>query len=110
MLELDKSFVQNTNCDPPPTSFAVEEKTLNSRKNLKQLKIKNIKNFTPLQTKTLKALQDNTNYIIKPSDKSLGPAILDTNEYISLVLNEHLLSKNYQQLSVLEAKTIIEDI
>jgi hypothetical protein len=44
----------------------------------KQRKIKNIKSFTPLQTKTLKALQDSKIYIIKPSHKSLGPALLDT--------------------------------
>ena len=40
---------------------------------------------------------------IKPTDKNLGPAVMDTSEYVNQVLTEHLLTKHYKQLTQTEA-------
>jgi len=58
----------------------IEDKMVELEKALKLLqqkfKFKNthrpLTNITPLQLKTLKALQENENIIIKPTDKNLG--------------------------------------
>jgi hypothetical protein len=46
----------------------------------------NLNNLTPLQTQTLTALKNNKNLLIKPTDKNLGTAIMDTQLYIRQVL------------------------
>jgi hypothetical protein len=56
-------------------------------------------NLTPNQRKTLNKLKANMNYIIMPTDKNLGPAIMNRNEYIKQCLTEHLLTSHYRQLS-----------
>jgi hypothetical protein len=37
-------------------------------------------------------------YIIQPSDKNLGPAIMNYRNYITCILQEHIMTTNYQQL------------
>jgi hypothetical protein len=37
--------------------------------------------------------------MIKPTDKKLGQVVLDSREYITQVLKEHLLTPGYKQLS-----------
>ena len=69
----------------------------------KKYKNKNISNLTPLQSKALKILKQNTNLIIKPMDKNLGPAVMDRDFYINKILNDHLLTKDYIKLSQNEA-------
>jgi mannose-1-phosphate guanylyltransferase len=64
----------------------------------------NLSNLTPLQANTLKLLKANDNLIIKPTDKNLGPAIMYTISYIQQVLNEHLITTTYKQLTPAEAK------
>jgi uncharacterized protein (DUF1015 family) len=56
-------------------------------------------NLNNLQLKTLQQLQNNQNFIIKPKDKNLGPAIVNLDNYINMVLNKHLLTPAYSQLS-----------
>jgi hypothetical protein len=53
----------------------------------------------PLQFKALKELKQNTNLIIKPTDKNLGPAVMDRVFYINKILKDHLLTKDYIKLS-----------
>jgi hypothetical protein len=48
-------------------------------------------------------LRQNKGLIIKPFDKNLGPAVMETSQYIKQVLQEHLLSKDYQELTQQEA-------
>jgi len=62
----------------------------------------NLSNLTPLQANTLKLLKANDNLIIKPTDKNLGPAIMYTISYIQQVLNEHLITTTYKQLTPAE--------
>jgi predicted ATP-dependent protease len=62
-------------------------------------------NLDPLQKTILKQLQENKNIIIKPRDQNLGLAVQDRETYIKQILQEHLTTKTYQQLSPVEAKT-----
>ncbi|MFN9979836.1 MAG: hypothetical protein ACK53Y_07980, partial [bacterium] len=71
-------------------------------------KHKKLTNLTPLQSNALIALMSNKNITIKPTDKNLGPAVLDTKQYIGQTLQEHLLTPSYRQLSHQEAINIME--
>lgn len=63
-------------------------------------------NLRPIQRKAYKILANNKNIICYGSDKNLGPAVIDRDTYIKLVLKEHLLKKEtYKQLSPAEAET-----
>jgi hypothetical protein len=44
--------------------------------------------LTPLQYKTLQKLKEAKEYIILPTDKNIGPAILNRDNYIKQVLSE----------------------
>ena len=62
------------------------------------------------QLQTMQQLKMNKSFIIKPTDKNLGPAILDTETYVAKILSEHLLTKDYKQLTEAEAITAMSDI
>jgi hypothetical protein len=65
-------------------------------------------NLTPLQNKLLQDLRDSKDFIVVPSDKNLGPCILERQEYIEKVL-EHLSDTiTYRQLSSEEAQQAIK--
>jgi len=71
-----------------------------SHNNLQEnLKGKSLSNLTKLQSKTLYALKNDKEIIIKPTDKNLGPAVLDLDKYIKQILLEHLLTNDYKQLT-----------
>jgi len=55
-------------------------------------------------------LKQNHNILIKPTDKNLGPAIMDTEDYIHQVLQDHLLTKDYMQLTQYKAINKMEEI
>jgi hypothetical protein len=65
----------------------------------------NVSNLTPIQSKALHSLKQNKQLVIKPTDKNLGPAIMDLDAYILQTLQEHLLTEDYIQLSKKEALT-----
>jgi hypothetical protein len=101
-------YVKNTEWNPPPASLEVEnnltsfEKAIANEIRLNQqltLQHKRHQNLNKLQLKTLQQLKNNYNFIIKPTDKNLGPAIMNLDDYINMVLNEHLLTSTYIQLS-----------
>jgi hypothetical protein len=100
-------YIKNTNWHPSPAPLTIEnkitefEKALKGKqRNLEAKYIKrNLSNLTPFQAKILLQLKQNTNIIIKPSDKNLGPAVMDTSSYITQVLKEHLLTKDYRKLT-----------
>jgi hypothetical protein len=58
----------------------------------------------------MRQLKANNAIIIKPTDKNLGPAVMDTSEYMQQVLKEHLLTDNYTQLTQTEAHNKIEAV
>jgi len=65
-------------------------------------------NLTSTQLHTLKELKDSKDFIIQPSDKNLGPTILNYKNYVKQILEEHLLIPSYQRLSHTEAAHRIE--
>jgi len=111
-------YKKNKRWDPPPASLAIEdsitlfEKTLKTEQNnlLKKFSHTNLSNLTPSQIATLKLLQSNKNITIKPTDKNLGPAVMDTENYVHQVLKEHLLTKDYIQLTPQEANNKMKDL
>lgn len=62
------------------------------------------------QSLTLRQLKQHNSFTIKPTDKNLGPAILDTQTYIKQILQEHLLTKDYQRLSPESAKQLLRNL
>jgi uncharacterized protein YaaW (UPF0174 family) len=58
----------------------------------------------------LKLLRHNKHLTIKATDKNLGPAIMETKVYINQVFTEHLLTRDYKQLSTTEAKNILDKV
>jgi hypothetical protein len=62
------------------------------------------------QSLTLRQLKQHNSFTIKPTDKNLGPAILDTQTYIRQILQEHLLTKDYQRLSPESAKQLLRNL
>jgi len=105
-------YIQNKQWHPPLAPLEIEEKMTEFDKILKKklqelinkLNGTNLTNLTPQQRAALKHLRTNHEIIIKPTDKNLGPAIMDTKTYIHQVLKEHLLTDTYKQLSSKEAK------
>jgi type II secretory pathway component PulJ len=57
----------------------------------------------------LHQLKNNKHIIIKLSDKNLGP-VLDTASYVHQVLEEHLLSSDYRQLTKAEAQNSMDQL
>jgi hypothetical protein len=70
----------------------------------------NLSNLTPIQAKTLKPLKKNDSFIIKATDKNLGPAIMNKTNYIRQVLTEHLVTNTYRRLTAVEAKKQMETV
>jgi hypothetical protein len=63
------------------------------------------------QQRLLDNLASSEDFIVFPTDKNLGPAIIERSEYIKRALNDHLLDENtYCRLSPDEATTRIETI
>jgi len=111
-------YKKNKHWNPEPAPTLVEDtitifdKSLHKMQdtlNKKQQKI-NLGNLTTLQTQTLRTLKQNAHLTIKPTDKNLGPAILDMDSYIKQVLKEHLLTNNYRQLDNDSAKLQMANI
>ena len=111
-------YVKNTNWNPPPAPINIENKITEferalqialSSKISKNKKV-NFKNLSLPQQQTLKSLKNNANFTIKPTDKNLGPAILDTSSYVKQILKDHLLTKDYSQLLSEEVKHKMENL
>ena len=111
-------YVKNKHWNPPPAPMPIEDKLTEFEKALKDAHLKqtfkttkrNLSNLTIPQKTTLKLLKNDKTLTIKPSDKNLGPAIMDTSTYVSMALTEHLLTPDYLQISQLEAKHRMENL
>jgi hypothetical protein len=95
--------------NPPPATLPTENQLNKFENEIKKaiqtntLKHQIFFNLTASQLHTLKELKTVKYIILQPSDKNLGPAILDYEDYIKHILEEHLLTPSYQQLSHTEA-------
>ncbi len=87
---------------PPAASEQVETALSNFENAIKLAITTNPKqeafspNLTRHEQRLLKNLRDNKDVIILPTDKNLGPAAMDTADYVQQVLQEHLLTTNYE--------------
>jgi len=99
-------YVRNRNWNPDPAPIHIENNITTFEKNLKQrqneqtykLQNRDLRNLTHTQSAALRQLKQDENLTIKPTDKNLGPAIMETETYIKQILTEHLLTKDYQKL------------
>jgi predicted DNA-binding protein (UPF0251 family) len=103
-------YIKNCNWHPLPAPPIIEDSLCAFKNALKEKQLRcknntraNPNNLTTPQLNTLRALRQNKGLIIKPTDKNLGPAVMETSQYIKQVLQEHLLSKDYQELTQQEA-------
>jgi hypothetical protein len=111
-------YLKNRNWNPLPASTEKEEYITCFETKLKEAHLtltkrtqkRNLRNLSFMQLKTLKLLKDNTNLIIKPTDKNLGPAVMDASTYIRKILTNHLLTTDYRQLSPIEAKNTMDNL
>jgi len=111
-------YVRNRNWNPDPAPIHIENNITTFEKNLKQrqneqtykLQNRNLRNLTHTQSAALRQLKQDENLTIKPTDKNLGPAIMETETYIKQILKEHLLTKDYQKLPETTAKNRLADI
>ena len=62
------------------------------------------RNLPRLDLRLLSNLQQNLELIVVPTDKNLGPAVMERRDYVRQCLTEHLLDRStYRQLSPAEA-------
>ena len=99
-----KIYLPDPSFDPERAPPPIEEGLVNLRTRLEAL-IKDNKqprqhNLPPDVRKTLKELIDDKRFIVLPTDKNLGPCILERTTYIERCLKDHLLDEtSYKQLS-----------
>jgi hypothetical protein len=98
---------------PPPAEPAIDEALAAFEAKIThlhaatQIPHENEPNLSTAQLKRLDELKRDPLRIIIPTDKNLGPAIMDRSGYIQRCLKDHLLNKtNYRQLSTDEARII----
>jgi len=97
-------YVKLRNWNPPPTSANIEEQLVQFEKQIKEASHRNhfqthsYTSLTPLQTATLHTLKSSKDFIIMPTDKNLGPAIMNYDDYDKQVRVEHLTTPSYQLL------------
>jgi len=98
-------YIKLKNWNPPPAPLNTEERMTLFEKKIKEAsRINNLQthtftSLTPNQKITLNELKQSTEFIIMPSDKNLGPAIMNREEYIKQVLTEHLLTPSYLKMN-----------
>jgi hypothetical protein len=103
-------YKKNSKWNPPPAPPLIEEKITAFEKLLRtehkklnhKYSMRSLSSLTSTQLTTLRSLQQNKHIIIKPTDKNLGPALMDLDRYIKQVLQEHLLTDDYIQLTETE--------
>jgi hypothetical protein len=74
------------------------EKRLREASQINSLQTHYFTSLTPSQKQTLNEFKHSKEFIVNPTDKNLGPVVMNRDEYISQVLKEHLLTPTYQQL------------
>jgi hypothetical protein len=104
-IYIPQIYVKLKGWNPPPAPLDIENCITDFERNLQDAiksnkKLKhNYNNLTPPQQQTLNLLKNNNEFIIMPTDKNLGPAIMNREEYIQLCLSHHLLTPHYIQLT-----------
>ena len=104
-IYIPQIYIKLKDWHPPPTSLNTENHITLFEKNLRQAVESNnhkqppYTNLTSVQREVLKQLKQFKDLVILPTDKNLGPAILNRDQYITQILSERLLTPAYLQLS-----------
>ena len=113
-------YIKVHNWQPPPATNTIENELTNFEKTMERA-IENHKdknknknkwpynNLTPNQKATLKELKTSKDFVILPTDKNLGPAIINRTDYIKHILSEHLLTTDYEYLTHTVANDKLQD-
>jgi len=108
-----KLYLKSTTYEPPAAPQPVEDAISQFQDGLQHL-INNNKqhrrsNIPPTTRQALRQLRKDDRFIVVPSDKNLGPAIMERSTYIKRCLQDHLLdSTTYKRLDPTEATKLIE--
>jgi hypothetical protein len=105
-----KLYVKLKNWNPDKADPAIEAAIANFGKSIQQEVVANRTRFRPNLLRNelhlLQQVRQNLDLVILNTDKNLGPAIWEREEYIKQTLKEHLLDNSkYKQLSKTEALT-----
>jgi hypothetical protein len=107
-----KLYLPSTNFTPEPAPQHVEDAItqlydgLQQRININKQNQRRCHNIPPTTRQALRQLKQDDRFIVVPTDKNLGPAIMERGTYIRWTLGDHLLdTENYIQLTP-EAATI----
>ena len=98
-------YIKLKNWNPPPARPITEDKLTLLEKTLKEtirsnnLRPHTFSSLTPNQKITLNEFKQSEEFIILPTDKNLGPAIMNRDLYIKQVLREHPTTPTYLQLT-----------
>jgi hypothetical protein len=98
-------YIKLKNWFPPPAPLTTEDLMTVLEKNLHEAsRINNQQNYnftslTPTQKTTLNEFKHSREFIILPTDKNLGPAVMNRDDYMTQVLKEHLLKPTYLKLT-----------
>jgi hypothetical protein len=107
-------YKPNSTYKPPPASGELEYYLHSFTSELETAienttKKKHRTNLTKEQNTILHQLKNNPDFIIMPSDKNLGPAIMNRDAYIDKVLTEHLLTDSYEFIPTETAEKKLKD-
>ena len=109
-----KLYLPSQEFSPKKTPIAIELAIQEFHYKLRQLNALNAKprryNLSPTLRRILKDLKTNKQFFITPTDKNLGPAILECTVYKERCLKDHLLDrKTYRRLTALTAFQKLRD-
>lgn len=65
------------------------------------------RNLTPIQERLLESFTNSPTCLVVPSDKNLGPVLLDRALYVRRCLDDHLLRPTYERLAPRTATTFV---
>ena len=110
-----KLYLRSTNYVPPTAPAPIEAVIQDFQAQLQQeidhhpQKLTRKHNINPSTRRVLQALPHNPDFIVVPTNKNLGPAILDRPTYIKRCLQDHLMDKStYQQLTEQAAQSMLD--
>jgi hypothetical protein len=106
-----KIYVKLKNWEPELCAQDIEEELADFRRQFTTLVASHAptptSNLSQRQEKLLEALKKAKQFVITPTDKNLGPAILERSQYIERCFQDHLLNKaTYHRLNDPESKTL----
>lgn len=67
------------------------------------------RNLTPTQERLLDSFTNNPNFLVVPSDKNLGPVLLERDTYVRRCLDDHLLKPTYERLTKNSADVFVSE-